>query len=59
MISARSATRYVARKFSVEVGTPILFVERDLQNLAERTVAYSQLHYLGHPQFVRVSRVGR
>jgi GntR family transcriptional regulator len=59
LISARAATRYVARKFNVEVGTPILFVERDLQNLAGRTVAYSQFHYLGHPQFVRVSRVGR
>jgi GntR family transcriptional regulator len=59
LISARAATREVARKFKVAAGTPILFVERDLQNLAGRTVAYSQFHYLGHPQFVRVSRVGR
>jgi GntR family transcriptional regulator len=59
LISARSAPREVARKFNVAVGTPILFVERDLQNRAGRTVAYSQFYYLGHPQFVRVSRVGR
>jgi GntR family transcriptional regulator len=59
LISARPATREVARKFNIAVGTPILFVERDLQNLAGRTVAYSQFHYLGHPQFVRVSRVAR
>ena len=59
LISARAATREIARKFKVAPGTPILFVERDLQNLAGRTVAYSQFHYLGHPQFVRVSRVGR
>ena len=59
LISARPVTRYVARKFNVVVGTPILFVERDLQNLDGRTVAYSQFHYLGHPQFVRVSRVSR
>jgi GntR family transcriptional regulator len=59
VISARSATRDLARKFKVAVGTPVLLVERDLQNFAGRTVAYSQFHYLGHPQFVRVSRVGR
>jgi GntR family transcriptional regulator len=59
LISARAATRDVARKFKVAPGTPILFVERELQNLAGRTVAYSQFHYLGHPQFVRVSRVSR
>jgi GntR family transcriptional regulator len=59
LISARAATRDVARKFKVAPRTPILFVERDLQNLAGRTVAYSEFHYLGHPQFVRVSRVGR
>ena len=47
LISARSATRDLARKFNVAVGTPILFVERDLQNLAGRTVAYSQFHYPG------------
>jgi GntR family transcriptional regulator len=59
MISARSATRELARKFNIAVGTPILLVERDLQNLAGRTVAYSEFYYLGHPQFVRVSRIGR
>jgi GntR family transcriptional regulator len=59
LMSARSAPRDLARKFDVAVGTPILLVERDLQNVAGRTVAYSQFHYLGHPQFVRVSRVGR
>ncbi|MBV9582442.1 MAG: GntR family transcriptional regulator [Chloroflexi bacterium] len=59
LISARSATRDIARKFKVVAGTPILFVERDLQNRAGRTVAYSQFHYLGHPQYVRVSRVSR
>jgi DNA-binding GntR family transcriptional regulator len=59
MISARSATRELARKFNVAVGTPILLVERDLQNRAGRTVAYSEFYYLGHPQFVRVSRIGR
>ena len=59
LISARCAPRDIARKFKVVVGTPILFVERDLQNGAGRTVAYSQFHYLGHPQYVRVSRVSR
>jgi GntR family transcriptional regulator len=59
VISAQSATRELARKFNVAVGTPILLVERDLQNVASRTVAYSQFHYLGHPQYVRVSRVRR
>jgi GntR family transcriptional regulator len=59
VMSARSATRDLARKFKVAVGAPILLVERDLQNVAGRTVAYCQFHYLGQPHYVRVSRVGR
>ena len=46
LISARSATRYVARKFNVEVGTPILFVERDLQivGVDDLPVVLQRLH---------------
>lgn len=59
LISAQPASKEVARQFGVNVGTPILVVERDLQTGAGRTVAYSRFYYLGHPQWVRVSRVGR
>ena len=59
LISAEPATKDVASKFRIAPGTPILVVERDLQTSDGRTVAYSRFHYLGHPQWVRVSRVGR
>jgi GntR family transcriptional regulator len=59
LISAQPASREVAGTFGVAVGTPILLVERDLQTASGRTVAYSRFHYLGHPQSVRVGRVGR
>jgi GntR family transcriptional regulator len=59
LISAQPAGLEVATKLCIAVGTPILLVERDLQIASGRTVAYSQFHYLGHPQSVRVSRVGR
>ncbi|HKH50215.1 MAG TPA: GntR family transcriptional regulator [Mycobacterium sp.] len=59
LISAQPASREVAGTFGVTVGTPILLVERDLQTASGRTVAYSRFHYLGHPQSVRVGRVGR
>jgi GntR family transcriptional regulator len=59
LISARPASPAVATKLNVARGTPILLVERDLQTVSGRTVDYSQFHYLGHPQSVRVSRVHR
>ena len=59
LISARPAGKEVAAKLNVARGTPILLVERDLQTASGRTVDYSQFHYLGHPQSVRVSRVRR
>jgi GntR family transcriptional regulator len=58
-ISAQPANEEVAAKLRIATGTPILFVERDLQTASGRTVDYAQFHYLGHPQSVRVSRVGR
>jgi GntR family transcriptional regulator len=59
LISARPASKEVATKLRIARGTPILLVERDLQTVSGRTVDYSQFHYLGHPQAVRVSRVSR
>jgi GntR family transcriptional regulator len=58
-ISAQPAGRQVAANLLVAIGTPILLVERDLQTASGRTVNYAQFHYLGLPQSVRVSRVGR
>jgi GntR family transcriptional regulator len=58
-ISAQPASEEVAARLRVAGGTPILLVERDLQTASGRTVNYAQFHYLGHPQSVRVSRVGR
>jgi GntR family transcriptional regulator len=59
LLSARAASGEVADKLAVPAGTPILLVERDVQTATGRTVNYARFHYLGHPQSVRVSRVGR
>jgi GntR family transcriptional regulator len=59
LISAQPADAEVAARFGVAEGTPILLVERELQASSGRTAAYSRFYYLGHPQWVRVSRVGR
>lgn len=59
LISAQPASEEVAARFGVAEGTPILLVERELQTSSGRTAVYSRFYYLGHPQWVRVSRVGR
>ena len=59
VISARPADRVAARHLEVEVGVPIMLVERELETETGRIVDFAQFHYVGRPQAVRISRAGR